>query len=246
MSIMYLLAIAAPTTFFCEKATSRTGPSLKGWYSLSKLSLLLIVPPTFCFVLLTAYFWLYGQGLGFVLIEKTNEIFDLYITALKGQGQNINPSLSKQLDGVKKSFADTAPALISIFWMSLIVLNGLIAQSILKKSNRNQRPSFAIREVQIPRPFAVIFLSSLALASFSSGELGYLVTNLTAILAFPVMLTGLGVIHTFAAKTNYSGSILLVLYLIITFSRWAAILVVLVGIADHFLKLRNKVQADKV
>ena len=246
MSIMYLLAIAAPTTFFCEKAISRADPSLKGWYSLSKLSLLLIVPPSFCFVLLTAYFWLYGQGLGFVFIEKTNEIFDLYITALKGQGQNINPSLSKQLDGVKKSFADTAPALISIFWMSLIVLNGLIAQSILKKSNRNQRPSFAIREVQIPRPFAVIFLSSLALASFSSGELGYLVTNLTAILAFPVMLTGLGVIHTFADKTNYSGSILLVLYLIITFSRWAAIFVVLVGIADHFLKLRNKVQADKV
>ena len=89
---------------FCEKATSRTGPSLEGWYSLSKLSLFLIVPPSFCFVLLTAYFWLYGQGLGFVLIEKTNEIFDLYITALKGQGQNINPSLSKQLDGVKKSF----------------------------------------------------------------------------------------------------------------------------------------------
>ena len=246
MSIMYLLAIAAPTTFFCEKAILRTGPSLKGWYSLSKLSLLLIVPPSFCFVLLTAYFWLYGQGLSFVFIEKTNEIFDLYITALKGQGQNINPSLSKQLDGVKKSFADTAPALISIFWMSLIVLNGLIAQSILKKSNRNQRPSFAIREVQIPRSFAVIFLSSLALASFSSGELGYLVTNLTAILAFPVLLTGLGVIHTFAHKTNYSGSILLVLYLIITFSRWAAIFVVLVGIADHFLKLRNKVQADKV
>ena len=246
MSIMYLLAIAAPTTFFCEKAISRTGTSLKGWYSLSKLSLLLIVPPSFCFVLLTAYFWLYGQGLGFVFIEKTNEIFDLYITALKGQGQNINPSLSKQLDGVKKSFADTAPALISIFWMSLIVLNGLIAQSILKKSNRNQRPSFAIREVQIPRPFAVIFLSSLALASFSSGELGYLVTNLTAILAFPVLLTGLGVIHTLADKTNYSGSILLVLYLIITFSRWAAIFVVFVGIADHFLKLRNKVQADKI
>ena len=166
MSIMYLLAIAAPTTFFCEKATSRAGPSLERWYSLSKLALFLIVPPTFCFVLLTAYFWLYGLGLGFLLIEKTNEIFDLYISALKGQGQNINPSLSKQLDGVKKSFADTATALISIFWMSLKVLNGLIAQSILKKSNRNQRPSCAIREVQIPRPFAIIFLSSLALASF--------------------------------------------------------------------------------
>ena len=246
MSIMYLLAIAAPTAVFCEKATSRAGLSQKCWYSISNLSLFLIVPPTFCFVLLTAYFWIYGQGLGFVLIEKTNEIFDLYITALKGQGQNINPSLSKQLDGVKKSFADTAPALISIFWMSLIVLNGLIAQSILKKSNRNQRPSFAIREIQIPRPFALIFLSSLVLASFSSGELGYLVTNLTAILAFPVMLTGLGVIHTFADKTNYSGSILFVVYLIITFSRWAAILVVLVGIADHFLKLRNKVQVNKV
>ena len=59
------------------------------------------------------------------------------------------------------------------------------------------------------------------------------------------MLNGLGVVHIFA-KNQYSVSILFVFYLAITFSRWAAILVVLVGIADHFLKLRNKVQADKV
>tara|TARA_Y100001968_G_scaffold208560_1_gene191671 strand:+ start:489 stop:1442 length:954 start_codon:yes stop_codon:yes gene_type:complete len=246
MSIMYLLAIAGPTTFFCEKATSRAGPSLDGWYSISNLCLFIIVPPTFLFVLLTAYFWLYGQGLGFVLIEKTNEIFDLYITALKGQGQNINPSISLQLKDVKKSFSDTAPALIAIFWMSLIVLNGLIAQSILRKLKQNQRPSFAIREVQIPRLFVVTLLSSITLAIFLNGELGYLVTNLTPILAFPVMLAGLGVVHMLADKTKYNGSILFFLYLIITFSRWAAILVVLVGIADHFLKLRNKVQADNL
>ncbi len=246
ISIMFLVAIAAPTTFFCRKATSWTGPSQEGWYSLSNLAVFLIVPPIFFFILLTAYYWLYGQGLSPLIVEKTNEIFDLYITALKGQGQNINPLLSQQLDGVKKSFSDTAPALISIFWMSLIVLNGLIAQFILKKSKRNQRPLFAISDVQIPRTFAVIFLSSLALASFSNGELGYLATNLTAILAFPVMLAGLGVVHIFANKTNYSGSILFILYLIITFSRWAAVLVVFVGIADHFLKLRNKVEANNL
>ena len=131
MSLIYLLAIAAPTTFFCEKAISRTGTSMKGWYSLSNLALFLIVPPHFVFLLLSAYFWLYGQGLGFVLIEKTNEIFDLYITALKGQGPEHKPvTFSLQLESVKKSFADTAPSLIAIFWMSLIVLNGLIAQSI--------------------------------------------------------------------------------------------------------------------
>ena len=39
MSLIFLLAIAAPTTVFCEKATSRTGPSLEGWYSLSNLAL---------------------------------------------------------------------------------------------------------------------------------------------------------------------------------------------------------------
>ena len=112
---MYLLAIAAPTAVFCEKATSRAGPSLERWYSLSKLALFLIVPPTFCFVVLTAYFWLSGQELGFVLIEKTNEIFDLYISALKGQGQNINPSLSKQLDGVKKSLPIQPQLLFQFF-----------------------------------------------------------------------------------------------------------------------------------
>ena len=92
----------------------------------------------------------------------------------------------------------------------------------------------------------ITFLFIIVVASFSAGQFGYILTNLAAILAFPVMLAGLGLLHIVASKTNYSSSILFVLYLIITFSRWAAILIVMLGIVDHFLKLRGKFQADNM
>ena len=246
MSLIYLLAVAAPTTYFCEKATSRSEPTHQDWYSLSNLAILLVVPPILVFILASTYFWAHGQGLGAMLLEKTNAIVDLYIVALKDRGHTINPSISLQLEAIKKSFSNTAPALIAIFWMTLIVLNGLLAQSILKKAKRNQRPVFAIREIEVPRIFAITFLFIIVVASFSAGQFGYILTNLAAILAFPVMLAGLGLLHIVASKTNYSSSILFVLYLIITFSRWAAILIVMLGIVDHFLKLRGKFQADNM
>ena len=246
MSLIYLLAVAAPTTYFCEKATSRSDPTHQDSYSLSNLAILLVVPPILVFILASTYFWAHGQGLGAMLLEKTNAIVDLYIVALKDRGHTINPSISMQLEAIKKSFSNTAPALIAIFWMTLIVLNGLLAQSILKKAKRNQRPVFAIREIEVPRVFAITFLFIIVVASFSAGQFGYILTNLAAILAFPVMLAGLGLLHIVASKTNYSSSILFVLYLIITFSRWAAILIVMLGIVDHFLKLRGKFQADNM
>ena len=244
MALIYLLAVAAPTTYFCEKATSRSDPTHQDWYSLSNLAILLVVPPILVFILASTYFWAHGQGLGAMLLEKTNAIVDLYIVTLKDRGHTINPSISLQLEAIKKSFSNTAPALIAIFWMTLIVLNGLLAQSILKKAKRNQRPVFAIREIEVPRILAITFLFIIVIASFSAGQFGYILTNLAAILAFPVMLAGLGLLHIVASKTNYSSSILFVLYLIITFSRWAAILIVMLGIVDHFLKLRGRFQAD--
>ena len=74
MSLIYLLAVAAPATYFCEKATSRSDPPHQNCYSLSNLAIFLVVPPIFVFILVSTYFWVHGQGLGAMLLEKTNEL----------------------------------------------------------------------------------------------------------------------------------------------------------------------------
>ena len=55
MSLIYLLAVAAPTTYFCEKATSRSDPTHQDWYSLSNLAILLVVPPILVFILASTH-----------------------------------------------------------------------------------------------------------------------------------------------------------------------------------------------
>ena len=54
--------------------------------------------------------------------------------------------------------------------MTLIVLNGLLAQSILKKAKCNERSVFAIREIEVPRLLAITFLFIIVVASFSAGQ----------------------------------------------------------------------------
>ena len=55
MSLIYLLAVAAPATYFCEKATSRSDPPHQNWYSLSNLAIFLVVPPIFVFILVSTW-----------------------------------------------------------------------------------------------------------------------------------------------------------------------------------------------
>ena len=66
-------------------------------------------------ILVSTYFWVHGQGLGAILLEKTNAIVDLYIVALNDRGHTLNPSISLQLEAIKETFSNTAPALLRFF-----------------------------------------------------------------------------------------------------------------------------------
>ena len=159
---------------------------------------------------------------------------------LQGQGQSVGTQVLSQLDFIKKSFINTAPSIFAIFWMSLIILNGLLAQLFLKHFQQNKRPAFAINEIEISKLMLFGFLATIVIAGVTSGPLEYCFTNLAAILAFPVLLAGLGVAHTLAQKSRHHRSILLVLYLVITFSRWMALVIIFIGVLDYFFKFRTR------
>ena len=64
--------------------------------------------------------------------------------------------------------------------------------------------------------------------------------NTALVLAFPIFLSGLGVAHAAAGRTRYRFGLLFGLYAVLLMTRWAPILMVLVGLVDHFVGLKAR------
>ncbi|MBH66897.1 MAG: hypothetical protein CMM58_00940 [Rhodospirillaceae bacterium] len=249
-ALIYICSVAVPVALLCEKAVTKyflkEEASGITWYPVGRLCVWLTIPPVAMFSAIFLYFQLGDIGLQKILAEKADVVMDYYRMVLKEQGQNIESNLSAQLNHIKTSFVDTAPALFSVFWMTIIFLNGLLAQTILIRLKRNERPSFVMSDIELPQFIVITFLVTVLVAGFTTGHLEYCFINLAAIIAFPILLSGLGVVHSLANKSRHRLGILIILYMVITFSRWAALVIILIGVLDHFFKFRTRIGATKL
>ena len=100
-----------------------------------------------------------------------------------------------------------------------------------------------LSQIELPHWVIITFISSGLIAAVSDGELGLYSINLAAIIAFPILLSGLGVIHLATEKTGYKKTILFSVYTIILISRWAALMLVFIGVIDHFIKIKAKIES---
>jgi hypothetical protein len=60
-------------------------------------------------------------------------------------------------------------------------------------------------------------------------------------LAFPILLSGLGVVHIASERTKYKRGILFAIYTVVFMSRWATFILVLIGLLDHFMKIKARI-----
>ena len=166
-----------------------------------------------------------------------------YQNALIEKNIAMNPEVGKQLVLIKNTLVNTAPALIGIFWMTLFLINAIIARHILNRFTQTSPVAFKLSQIELPPWVIITFISSGLMAAVVDDELGLYSTNLAAIIAFPILLSGLGVIHLATEKIGYKKTILFSVYTIILISRWAALMLVFVGMIDHFIKIKAKIES---
>jgi uncharacterized protein YybS (DUF2232 family) len=189
------------------------------------------------------YFWFQqNENTGSVLSKTAESFMITYQNALIEKNVVISSEVGKQLLLIKNTLINTAPALIGIFWMTLFLINAMIARYVLNRFTKTPPAAFKLSQIELPHWVVIIFISSGLLAAGLDGELGLYSTNLAAIIAFPILLSGLGVIHLATEKTGYKKPILFSVYTIILISRWAALMLVFIGMIDHFIKIKAKIE----
>lgn len=259
-AVLYFMACALPVSMICEKATlSRSvggdpaNPTIE-WYPPGPLCIWLIATPVSVLLLTFLYFLARGEGLQPVVAQQVEYLMEFYREALgvagpdgptgtaPGMDSNAATMAPHQLVLIEKLLTNIAPALLSIFWMLFILLNGALAQGMLSRVGHNMRPTPEMAEIELPRWLIGGFTACFLIGITLSGSLGYLGANLGAILAVPLFLSGLGVAHAAAHKTKYRFGILFMLYTVLMISRWGSLAMIILGLIDHFARLKARMR----
>jgi len=136
------------------------------------------------------------------------------------------------------------PGAVGVSWVILTVVNAIIAQGILVRIGRNLRPSPAYAELQLPQwvSWPLVLSAGAALSGPLLGmeDLGYVGRNSAMVTAVPFFFLGLAVIHTLARRVAATTAVLVVVYLVVILSGWAALVVAGVGVTELWVGLRDR------
>ena len=194
--------------------------------------------------------WLAGLGAAMALYwmwqfspdEAAEEIRQQLAYILRGPaGQSVEPATPSdgELSKLANLFLVYLPGILAASWMLTIVINGGLAQLVLRWSGRNRRPSPAITEIQLPLPLVLLFMV-MVIVSMLDG-VGYIGSTFAMVLGVPVLLQGLAVVHAFSAQLGSPGFMLAAFYMLLVISGVVVPLVMILGLIEQWAHLRRRI-----
>lgn len=143
-------------------------------------------------------------------------------------------------DQLAKRLATIMPAMLAALWMLLMAVNGILAQGVAARLQRNLRPSPRIEAIELPRR-AFYALAMATIGAFLPGELGYIGGTLAVILAMPFFFQGLAVVHALARRSKMPGLVLGSFYVVLLLSggQILAVLITAVGLIEQWAGFRR-------
>lgn len=131
---------------------------------------------------------------------------------------------------------------IAAFWALTLLINAVLAQGLLAKGGRNLRPTPRLRELRLPDWLSWALVAMALLALIGPGDIGYIGRNLFLVLAVPYFFLGLAVVHKVAGMTPLPGALLSLVYLVVIFSGWFALLIAGIGILEQWVGLSQRMK----
>ena len=174
------------------------------------------------------------SGLDGMLNAHLGEAFQVMLPALDEAGRE------RVIDTIIPFF----PGVVGASWVIMTVANAAIAQGMLVRMGWNLRPSPAYAELELPHwvswPLGVSAAAALIGSMMGMEGLGYIGRNITMVFAIPYFFLGLAVIHTLARRVTFASAVLVMLYLVVLMSGWAAVVVAGVGVTEQWIGLRDR------
>ena len=132
------------------------------------------------------------------------------------------------------------PAVTTLSWLLMMVVNATLAQALLVKWGKALRPSPRYRAIEVPEWAYWAIVTAAAVKLVSSGDVEYVAQNLVVILGAPFFLVGLAVAHSLAPRLKMPGLGLGLLYASFMILTLAPVVVAAVGFAEQWVRLRER------
>ncbi len=238
---LFVLTSAFPVlliVYFAIQNRVRDGEGEDGaveWYPLGRLLGWLTILALAAFVI--AYLVFMGAENGVRGATET------YLRNVLGALRGVQADTAA-IDQLISTMAIVFPAVAAASWILMIVVNGVMAQKFLTASGNNLRPMPVYSETEGPVwPAAVIAFG--ALMTIFGGNAGFFGINLMMIGAIPFFFIGLAVLHSISAA--WPGRLLLLIgaYLFLVLLVWPAAIVALLGLIEHWVRLRERMHARR-
>ncbi len=226
-ALFFALAYLTPVAVLTRQAllNRRDGTGNLEWY-----------PPGMLLV------WLTGLGCLvalFVIVQPTDlahetEMRDELARAFS-QFAAVDPAAAERTADLMLAIL---PGQFAVSWMLMVIVNGVLAQGLLVRFGRNLRPSPVIADIRLPMAIPAAFGLALAIGLFG-GTLSRYGFIAVMILAVPLCMQGLAVVHAFASRFAAPGMLLFVFYFMLLFG-WLLPLVLLLGVIEQWAGLSRR------
>ena len=224
--LTHAVASGLPAIVLCQRALLQRPDGQGGseWYPLGRLCLWLIA-------LGAGYF-------GFLLLRFSPQLDGLtgFFDELLSSAGELEPA---QRELMVERLSTMIPVALTAFWMLSMVLDGALAQVILRQFNRHLRPSADLTSLHLPGAAAVVLLAALAMA-FMPDPLGVMGRALIGLMLIAYFLQGLAVIHAVSRSWPMRSLFLVGTYLIVILTGWLMLVVALVGLLEHVIPFRKR------
>jgi len=238
---LFVLTSALPVliiVYFAIQNRIRDGEGEDGsveWYPVGRLLGWLTVLALVAFV--AAYLVFLGAENGVRGATET------YLRNVLGALRNVQADAAA-VDQLITTMAAIFPAVAAASWLLMIVVNGVMAQKFLTASGKNLRPIPAYSEIEVPIwPAAVVIFG--ALVAIFGGNAGFFGINVMLIGTIPFFFIGLAVLHSISAAWPGRLFLLVGAYLFLVLAVWPAAIIALLGLIEHWVRLRERMHARR-
>lgn len=126
-------------------------------------------------------------------------------------------------------------------WLTISVLNGLLAEEILARSGRSLRLPPYYSRTDLPKATSLVLLAAIALC-FAPGGWSYLGGAFLGLLVVAYFFLGLAAIHAMSRALPARPIALGVLYLCLALFVWPALILAALGLVDQWADLRGRAE----
>ncbi|MGH7031127.1 MAG: DUF2232 domain-containing protein, partial [Stellaceae bacterium] len=131
------------------------------------------------------------------------------------------------------------PGIVVGSWMMMTASNAILAQGVLARFGLAWRPSPDLATLILPN-WITLLLAIAAAASIFGGGARFIGVNVMIVLALPICLAGLAVLHALARRLARPQIPLAIFYVLAGLLGWPLLVIAVLGLLDAPLGLRRR------